>query len=90
MALLEYFPNYVWNLSVAIAIESGGRIGEIEDICRPLARAVERGEKVGTADFVERWLAMGDRLIELAAEDEERGRLLSAAAKLQRAALYLL
>ena len=25
MALFEYFPNYIWNLSVAIAMESGGR-----------------------------------------------------------------
>ena len=23
MALFEYFPNYIWNLSVAIALESG-------------------------------------------------------------------
>ncbi len=90
MALLEYFPNYVWNLSVAIAMESGARIGEIEDICRPLAQAAQRGEKVGTAQFVERWLSAGDNLIELAEEDRERGRLLSAASKLQRAALYLL
>lgn len=90
MALVEYFPNYVWNLSVAIAIESGGRIGEIEDICRPLAVAAECGENVGTAQFVERWVAMGDKLIDLAREDEERGRLLSAAKKLHRAALYLL
>lgn len=90
MALFEYFPNYVWNLSVAIAMESGGRIGEIEDMCRPLLQAGQRGEDVGTAQFLERWVAMGDKLIELASEDEQRGRLLSAAAKLQRAALYLL
>ena len=24
MALCEYFPNYIWNLSVAMAPESGG------------------------------------------------------------------
>ena len=28
MALFEYFPNYIWNLSVAIAMESGGQIGD--------------------------------------------------------------
>jgi hypothetical protein len=27
MALFEYFPNYIWNLSVAIAMESGAQIG---------------------------------------------------------------
>ena len=32
MALFEYFPNYIWNLSVAIALESGGQIGEIIDM----------------------------------------------------------
>ena len=26
MALFEYFPNYIWNLSVAIAMESGAEI----------------------------------------------------------------
>ena len=30
--MFKYFPtNYVWNLSVAIAIENGGRMGEIVD-----------------------------------------------------------
>ena len=33
MALFEYFPNYIWNLSVAMALESGGQIGEIIDMC---------------------------------------------------------
>ena len=28
MALFEYFPNYIWNLSLAIALESGAPIGE--------------------------------------------------------------
>ena len=27
MALYSPFKNYIWNLSVAIAMESGGRIG---------------------------------------------------------------
>ena len=89
MALFQYFPNYVWNLSVAIAMESGARIGEIEDMCRPLLDAAARGEDAGTAQFLEQWMKMGDKLIELAGEDEERGRLLSASKKLQRAALYL-
>lgn len=90
MALFEYFPNYVWNLSIAIAIESGARIGEIEDMCRPLLEAAARGEDAGTAEFLKHWVAMGDKLIELASEDETRGRRFSAADKLQRAALYLL
>ncbi|MGO9935796.1 MAG: hypothetical protein ACLPV8_28855 [Steroidobacteraceae bacterium] len=45
MALFQYFPNnYVWNLSINIAIESGARIGEIEEMCRPLLEAAARGQ----------------------------------------------
>ncbi len=89
MALFQYFPgNYVWNLSVAIALESGARIGEIEDMCRPLLEAAARGEDAGTPDFMRRWVEMGDRLSGLADEDLALGRGLSAAAKLDRAALY--
>jgi pimeloyl-ACP methyl ester carboxylesterase len=91
MALFQYFPNnYVWNLSVNIALESGGRIGEIEDMCRPLLEAAARGEDAGTAQFLAQWVSVADNLAVLAAEDETQGRSLSAAAKLQRAALYYL
>lgn len=88
MALFEYFPNYIWNLSVAIALESGGRIGEIVDMCQPLREAMERGEEVGTPAFMREWAKMGDRLVELAREDEAKGRRFSAGGKLKRAALY--
>ena len=89
MALFEYFPNYVWNLSIAIAIESGGRIGEILDMCAPLRDRAGRGEDVGTAEFLSAWLAGADNLASLAEEDEARGHALSASEKLHRAALYL-
>ena len=89
MALFQYFPNnYVWNLSVAIALESGARIGEIEDMSRPLLDAAARGEDAGTPEFMRRWVEMGDKLVGLADEDLALGRGLSAAAKLDRAALY--
>lgn len=90
MALFEYFPNYVWNLSLAIALESGGRIGEIMDMSQPLRQAAERGEDAGTPEFMRQWAAVADKLAELAAEDEAAGRLYSAAEKLKRAALYYL
>jgi pimeloyl-ACP methyl ester carboxylesterase len=87
--MFEYFPgNYVWNLSVAIAIESGAQIGEIDEMCRPLREAAARGEDAGTAEFFKSWVAMGDRLVSLAEEDDARGRHYSAATKLNRAALY--
>ena len=90
MALYEPFPNYIWNLSVAIAMESGGQIGEIVDMCRPILDAAKEGADAGTPLFMAQWAAMGDKLIELAGEDEARGRGFSASDKLERASLYLL
>ncbi|MFZ2997147.1 alpha/beta hydrolase family protein [Sphingobium sp.] len=89
MALFEYFPNYIWNLSVAIAMESGGRIGEIVDMCQPIKDAAASGADAGTPMFMAQWVAMADKLIGLAAEDEAQGRAFSASDKLERASLYL-
>jgi dipeptidyl aminopeptidase/acylaminoacyl peptidase len=90
VALFEYFPNYVWNLSLAIALESGGKIGEIVDMCASIKAAADNGEDAGTPQFLAQWVGMADRLIGLAEKDEAKGRLFSAGRKLQRAALYLL
>jgi dienelactone hydrolase len=90
MALFEYFPNYIWNLSVAMALESGGRIGEIVDMCQPLRDAAAAGADAGTPQFMAQWVAKADTLIELAQEDAAKGRGYSASDKLERAALYLL
>src|SRR5687768_11892991 len=89
MALFEYFPNYIWNLSVAMALESGGQIGEIVDMCQPIREAAASGADVGTPQFMAQWAAKADTLIELAYEDEARGCGFSASGKLERAALYL-
>lgn len=88
MALIEYFPNYVWNLSVSIALESGGRIGEIVDMCAPIRERAERGEDAGTQEFMAEWVKMADKLVDLAAEDSARGHHFSAGEKLKRAAIY--
>ena len=89
MALFEYFPNYIWNLSLAIAMESGATIGEIMDIVEPVKDAANDGPDKGTQVFMAQWNAKAETLIGLADEDEARGRIFSAGAKLQRAALYL-
>ena len=89
MALFEYFPNYIWNLSVAIAMESGARIGEIVDMCQPIRDAAANGADAGTPQFMARWVEMADRLIGLADEDEAAGHGFSASDKLERASLYL-
>jgi dipeptidyl aminopeptidase/acylaminoacyl peptidase len=88
MALFEYFPNYVWNLSLAIALESGGRIGEIVDMCAPIKAAADGGTDAGTPAFMREWVKMANKLSDLASEDEARARLFSAGEKLKRAALY--
>lgn len=88
MALFDYFPNYVWNLSVSIALESGAKIGEIVDMCAPIRDAAARGDDAGTPQFMAEWVKMADKLADLAGEDAARGRRFSAGDKLKRAALY--
>jgi dipeptidyl aminopeptidase/acylaminoacyl peptidase len=89
--MFRYFPtNYVWNLSVDLAIEMGAKMGEIEEMCAPLVEASKQPDAEGTAAFRQTWVKMGDKLAELAEEDEEKGRLLSAGDKLQRASMYYL
>jgi dienelactone hydrolase len=89
--MFRYFPtNYVWNLSVDLAIEMGARIGEIEEMCAPLQDAAKAPDAQGTQAFRETWVRMADKLSALADDDKSRGRLLSAGEKLSRAAVYLL
>ncbi|MFM0391893.1 alpha/beta hydrolase family protein [Paraburkholderia phytofirmans] len=89
--MFRYFPtNYVWNLSVDLAIEMGARIGEIEVMCAPLQEAAKQPDAEGTRAFRQAWSSMADRLCDLASEDEAKGRLLSAGEKLRRAAIYLI
>ena len=87
--MFRYFPtNYVWNLSVDLALEMGARIGEIVEMCEPLQEAAKQPDAAGTQAFRETWSNMADKLCDLAKEDEENGRLLSAGEKYNRAATY--
>ena len=88
MALFEPFPNYVWNLGVSIALENGGKIGEIEDINKPLMAKAQAGEAAGTGDFMVEWVKMADKRVELGEEDLALGRAFSAGAKFKRSAIY--
>ncbi len=89
--MFKYFPtNYVWNLSVDLAIETGARIGEIEAMCAPLQEAAKAPDAAGTRAFRETWVRMADQLCTLADEDRARGRWLSAGEKLRRASGYLI
>jgi dipeptidyl aminopeptidase/acylaminoacyl peptidase len=89
--MFKYFPtNYVWNLSVDLAIEMGARIGEIEAMCAPLQEAAKAPDAAGTQAFRQTWVKMTDQLCVLAEEDRSRGRLISAGEKLRRASSYLI
>ncbi|WLH14743.1 prolyl oligopeptidase family serine peptidase [Pseudomonas hefeiensis] len=89
--MFRYFPtNYVWNLSVDLAIEMGARMGEIEEMCAPLQDAARQPDASGTQAFRETWVKMADKLCALAEEDEVAGRMLSAGEKYNRAATYYL
>ena len=89
--MFKYFPtNYVWNLSVNLAIEMGARMGEIEAMCAPLQEAAKAPDAAGTQAFRETWVKMADQLCELADEDLSRGRTISAGEKLRRASAYLI
>jgi len=89
--MFKYFPtNYVWNLSVDLAIEMGARIGEIEEMCAPLQDAARQPDAAGTQAFRATWAQMAHKLCGLAEEDEAAGRRLSAGEKYKRAASYLL
>src|SRR3982751_3144813 len=89
--MFKYFPtNYVWNLSVDLAIEMGARIGEIEEMCAPLLEAAKAPDDAGTKAFRETWVRMADKLCALAEEDHSRGRSMSAGQKYVRASSYLI
>jgi dienelactone hydrolase len=89
--LFKYFStNYPWNLSVDLSIEMGARIGEIAEMCAPLQDAAKAQDAAGTQAFRETWVKMADKLVDLAGEDETRGRLISSGDKLLRAANYMI
>lgn len=74
MAMFNYFPNYVWNLTVSIALASGAEIGEIMDMCQPLLEKAKNGEDAGTRDFMVEWVRVADKLTEIATEEEAEGQ----------------
>ena len=54
--MFEYFPgNYVWNLTVVAALNSGGLIDEVDRACRPLREIATKGSDPGTAEFLRAW-----------------------------------
>ena len=54
MALFEYFPNYIWNLSRRHRARKRRAIGEIVDMCQPIRDAAASGADAGTPQFMAR------------------------------------
>ncbi|MEV6493187.1 alpha/beta fold hydrolase [Actinoplanes sp. NPDC051633] len=88
--MFEYFPgNYVWNLGVVAALNSGGLIDEVDRACRPIREAATRGEDAGTGDFLSAWAALTDQLVEQAETAEKAGHRRTAGQLYFRATNYL-
>jgi dienelactone hydrolase len=89
--MFEYFPdNYGWSLTTMMAIEMGGQISEIDELCRPLRSVAGAKDANAEALWHQAWRGMAERLQGLAEADEERGDSLGASRKWLRAALYYL
>ncbi|GAA2350893.1 alpha/beta fold hydrolase [Saccharopolyspora halophila] len=88
--MFEYFPgNYVWNLSVVAALNSGGLIDEVDRACRPIREAGAQGSDVGTGELLKSWTAVVDDLVEQAEHDRAAGHARTAGRKFHRATNYL-
>ena len=87
--MFEPFPgNYVWNLSVNLAICMGGAMGEMDKANRAVLASATQGDDAGTEAFFTAWCAMADQLAELGQQQAAAGRRLSAAEKYRRAVIY--
>jgi dienelactone hydrolase len=88
--MFEYFPgNYVWNLGVVAALNSGGLIDEINRACRPIRDAAAQGADAGTPDFLRAWTALTDQLVDQAERAEKAGHTRTAGQLYFRATNYL-
>jgi dienelactone hydrolase len=88
--MFEYFPgNYVWNLGVVAALNSGGLIDEVDRACRPIREAAAEGSDVGTERLMSAWTAVVDDLEASAQADVAAGHVRSAGQRYLRAANYL-
>jgi dienelactone hydrolase len=88
--VFEFFPgNYVWNLGVVAALNSGGLIDEVDRACRPIREAATRGADAGTGDFLRAWTALTDQLVAQAEEADKAGHQRTAGQLYFRATNYL-
>lgn len=87
--MYEPFPgNYVWNLSVNLALCMGAQMGEIDAANDEIREIARNGADKGTKAFFDSWGALAARLVELGEEAESEGHFLSAGQKFERATIY--
>jgi dienelactone hydrolase len=87
--MYEPFPgNYVWNLSVNIALNMGGLMGEIDPANEKVRAVARQGGDAGTEAFFDAWGELADRVRRLAENHEAADHDLSASEKYARAAAY--
>ncbi|AHH19805.1 putative hydrolase, alpha/beta hydrolase family [Nocardia nova SH22a] len=89
--MYRYFPtNYVWSLSVSIAMNCGGQIGEIDQISAPLTEIAKNGDDAGTEKLFQSWVNFADTLVVRAEQEVAQHHPLSAGALYDRASVYYL
>lgn len=89
--MFEYFEgNYVWNMAVHLALGMGGSIGDIHDASQLLKPLATTRDHAAAEKFYANWTGLGAKLRRLAADDEARGRLLSAGEKYRRAFIFFI
>jgi dienelactone hydrolase len=87
--MYEPFPgNYVWNLSVNLALAMGGAIGEIERANEAVRAVALEGADKGTEAFFDSWGRLAEDLFELGSDAERAGHGMSASEKYIRATAY--
>ena len=77
-------------MAVNLALAMGGSVGDIDDVSRSLKPLAKVGDHSAAEEFYAAWTGLGSKLKRLAADDEARGRLFSAGAKIRRAFIYFI
>ena len=77
-------------MAVLHALQMGGVISEIDDVCRELKEASKKDDDRAQEVWCESWRTIGHRVETLAGVDEKAGRTLSAGRKFLIAAVYYL
>ncbi len=89
--MFQYFPhNYAWSMAILHALQMGGVISEMDDVCRGIKDASVKDDESAQEAWCESWRTIGNRVEKLGVADERAGRYLSAGRKYLRAAVYYL